>query len=72
MRLLRYSEGLMVKAVKQTKAAMKELANIGEFLGGFKRAKGEEPEIIYISKKQRDTLGIEVGEKLMVKEWRVV
>lgn len=50
---------------------MKELASIGEFVAGFKMAKKAEPEIIYISKKQRDTLGIESDEKLLGKDWRV-
>lgn len=58
--------------MKKTKAALKELAKIGEFVGGFTRAKGREPEVIYISKKQKDILGIEDDEKLLDREWKVV
>lgn len=57
--------------MKQTKEALKELKNIGDFIGGFKRARGKEPDAIYISKKQRETLGLEDGEKLLGKQWRV-
>ena len=58
--------------MKNTKAALKELAKIGDFVGGFKRIKGREPEVIHITKKQRDTLGIEPEEKLLGKRWEVV
>lgn len=58
--------------MRKTKAALKELKQIEDFVGGFKRIKGREPEIIYITKKQRDTLGLEQGDKLLGKDWKVV
>ena len=50
--------------MKQTKAALKELATIGNFVACFKRNKGIEPEVIYITKKQKETLGLEGGRKV--------
>lgn len=55
--------------MKDTKAAMKVIKEVGEFIGAYKRCKGSEPEVIYLSKRQIDTLGLEKKEKILGKEW---
>ena len=56
--------------MKSTKASIKEQNVVANFINAYRRAKRREPEVLYLSKRQIEVMGLEPHEKILGKPWR--